>query len=95
VAGGGVTSARHVRVSGRVQGVFYRAWTAEQARGLGVAGWVRNCPDGSVEALLEGTAEAVAILVERMRDGPPAARVGDVAVEPATPTGASGFAVRH
>lgn len=90
-----MTTARHVRVSGRVQGVFYRAWTAEQARDLGVAGWVRNCPDGSVEALLEGTAEAVANLVERMRHGPPAARVGDVMVEPATPTGASGFAIRH
>ena len=58
--------ARHVRVTGRVQGVFYRAWTREQAHALGVHGWVRNCPDGSVEAHAEGDEQAVEELVVRM-----------------------------
>ena len=49
-----VTTARHVLVTGRVQGVFFRAWTDEQAQRLHVNGWVRNCPDGSVEVHLEG-----------------------------------------
>lgn len=88
-----MTIARHVRASGRVQGVFYRAWTAQQARALGIAGWVRNCSDGSVEALLEGSEEAVARLIDLMRDGPPAARVDHLAAEPAAPTGAPGFTV--
>ena len=91
----GVTVARHVRASGRVQGVFFRGWTAEQAQALGLAGWVRNLPDGSVEALVEGDEPAVARLVELMRAGPPAARVDALAVEPATPTGAPGFTVRR
>ena len=46
--------ARHVRIYGRVQGVFFRAWTREEAERLGVTGWVRNCPDGRVEAHVEG-----------------------------------------
>jgi len=50
-----MAAARHVQVTGRVQGVFFRGWTQEQAERLGVNGWVRNCPDGSVEAHLEGT----------------------------------------
>lgn len=90
-----MTIARHVRASGRVQGVFYRAWTAEQAGALGVAGWVRNCPDGSVEALVEGDEAAVAQMLDRMRGGPPAARVDHLAVDPATPGGAAGFTVRR
>jgi acylphosphatase len=94
-AGGGVTIARHVRVSGRVQGVFFRGWTADQAQALGLGGWVRNLPDGSVEALVEGDATAVARLIDLMRGGPPAARVDDLTVEPATPSGAAGFTVRR
>lgn len=86
--------ARHVRVTGRVQGVFYRAWTREQAAALGVAGWVRNCADGSVEAQLEGGEAAVAELIERMRAGPSDARVAAVAVRDSPDEGCNGFTVR-
>ena len=73
--------SRNVRVTGLVQGVFFRAWARQQADGLGVLGWVRNCKDGSVEAHLEGDQAAVEQLISRLRDGPPAAEVADVAVE--------------
>ena len=86
--------ARHVRVTGRVQGVFYRAWTREQAAALGVAGWVRNCPDGSVEAHVEGEEAAVAALVERMGEGPRGARVADISVTPAELENLARFEVR-
>jgi acylphosphatase len=66
---------RRVRVRGRVQGVWYRAWTVEQALALGLDGWVRNRRDGSVEIVARGTAEAVGELVARCRRGPSAARV--------------------
>jgi acylphosphatase len=87
--------ARHVRVTGRVQGVFFRAWTAEQARELGVTGWVRNARDGSVEGHFEGEAEDVQQLIERLHHGPPSARVAQVSVEDATPDGCDRFEVRH
>ncbi len=70
-----------VRVEGRVQGVSFRAWTQEQARSLGLAGWVRNRSDGSVETLIQGSGAAVSTLLERLRDGPPAARVTRVSEE--------------
>lgn len=70
--------ARHVRVRGRVQDVAYRWWTEQNARELDVAGWVRNDSDGSVEAHLEGKPEHVERLIERMRGGPPAARVASL-----------------
>lgn len=69
-----VTATRLI-VHGRVQGVFYRDWTVTTARELGLAGWVRNRPDGTVEAHCEGTREAVEALSARMHDGPPRARV--------------------
>ena len=87
------TIARHVRVIGRVQGVFFRGWTKEQADALGVAGWVRNCPDGSVEALLSGAAPAVAELVERMRHGPPGAVVAGLEATEATPAASRDFSI--
>ena len=90
-----MATARHVTVSGRVQGVFFRAWTRQQAEALGICGWVRNCPDGSVEALLEGDEEAMGQLVERMRAGPPGAHVADLSVAESRPTGADRFEVRH
>ena len=70
----------HVRITGRVQGVFYRAWTGETARALGLAGWVRNCRDGGVEAVFSGSAEAVAAMIGKCRRGPPAARVENVEI---------------
>lgn len=87
--------ARHVRVTGLVQGVFFRAWAAEEARALGVAGWVRNAPDGSVEAQLEGEEFAVKQLIEKLHQGPPSARVSQVAIDDAVPEGSDRFEVRH
>ncbi len=68
-----------VVVSGRVQGVWYRGWTVDEARARGLDGWVRNRRDGSVEAVFQGPAAAVAEMVAACRQGPPMARV--VAVE--------------
>lgn len=68
----------HLVVSGRVQGVFFRGATVDEARRLGVAGWVRNLPDGRVEVLAEGERGALEALVAFCRRGPPAARVDDV-----------------
>jgi acylphosphatase len=72
---------RRVRISGRVQGVFFRAWTIEQARSLGVRGWVRNRVNGSVELVAFGEPAAVDALIERCRTGPPAAEVEAIDVE--------------
>ena len=78
-AASGVRTAR-VRIEGRVQGVSYRYWTVEEARVLGLAGWVRNRRDGSVEALFSGAAERVAEMLVRCHDGPAAAAVTSVDV---------------
>ncbi len=67
-----------ITVSGRVQGVFYRAFTAAQAESLGVNGTVRNLPDGTVEIIAEATQAALDRLLESCRQGPPAARVAKV-----------------
>ena len=82
-------------MTGRVQGVFFRAWTREQAQELGLTGWVRNCADGSVEAQLEGEESAVARMIERMRGGPAAARVEDVVADAVEPEHCNGFEVRR
>ncbi len=87
--------ALHVRVTGLVQGVFFRAWTAEQARALGVRGWVRNAADGTVEGHLEGDKATVQQLIDLLHRGPPSARVTKVDLEAAEPIGAHGFEVRH
>ena len=87
--------ARHVRVTGRVQGVFFRAWTRDEAETLGVTGWIHNCSDGSVEAHVEGPADDVRELIETIREGPPGARVDNVEVETADPEGHRSFEVRH
>ncbi len=87
--------ARRARVRGRVQGVWYRASTAEQAQALGVQGHARNLDDGSVEVLAIGEPGAVDALLRWLREGPPLAKVTDVEVEEidlASPeTGARGF----
>ncbi|HEY1774314.1 MAG TPA: acylphosphatase [Gammaproteobacteria bacterium] len=70
-------------VSGRVQGVFYRVSTAEQARRLGITGYAKNLPDGRVEVLACGEAAKVSELIEWLRKGPPAAQVSDVDVQDA------------
>ncbi len=86
--------SRRLLISGFVQGVGYRVSMAGEARALGVAGWVRNRRDGSVEALLSGEAEAVARLIVWARRGPPGARVAHVHVELAEPETGSGFELR-
>ena len=86
---------RHVRVTGLVQGVFFRAWAQGHARELGISGWIRNCADGSVEAHLAGEEGDVARMIERLRRGPSNARVEDVAVEEAPPEARGRFEVRH
>jgi acylphosphatase len=68
----------HVFVSGRVQGVFFRQKTKQQAESFGVTGWVRNLPDGRVEAFFEGDEEAVKALVEYCHHGPSYARVTNI-----------------
>jgi acylphosphatase len=87
--------ARHVRVTGRVQGVFFRAWTNEQAQSIGVSGWVRNCPDGRVEAHVEGDPEAVEKMIGKMRRGPPSAVVEDLRTWDVEPCDFDEFEVRH
>jgi acylphosphatase len=87
--------ARHVRIAGRVQGVFFRAWTRDQARELGVSGWVRNASDGSVEAHLEGALDSVEQMIERMRSGPPSARVEDLKISEALVKDLGSFEVRR
>jgi acylphosphatase len=94
-----MSDARHARrvrviVRGRVQGVAFRAYTADAARRAGVAGWVRNRPDGAVEAAFEGGAGAVDELLAFVRRGPPAARVSGVEVNEEPVAGERGFEIR-
>ena len=72
------TARAHVFISGRVQGVWFRESTRRRAEELGLAGWVRNLPDGRVEALFEGEASAVRRAVDYIREGPVHARVDQV-----------------
>jgi len=83
--------ATRLRITGRVQGVGYRAWAITKAARLGLRGWVRNRADGSVEAPVIGDDDAVAAMIEACRDGPFAARVGEVAVSKAADDGSQGF----
>eukprot|EP00249_Psilotum_nudum_P011044 c22935_g1_i2 orf=101-514(+) len=85
----------NVRVKGRVQGVFYRNWTVETARQLGLNGWVRNRRDGTVEALLSGKPADVDSMIEQCRRGPSAARVSGVEVNPSNETVSKGFERRY
>ncbi|HEX3268108.1 MAG TPA: acylphosphatase [Gaiellaceae bacterium] len=83
-----------VRVRGRVQGVFFRAEARARAESLGVAGWVRNAEDGSVEAVFEGADERVESLVDWCRRGPAGAQVEEVETVDEEPAGELGFRVR-
>lgn len=74
------TITRHLRITGRVQGVYYRASMTEEATRLGLQGWVRNRQDGSVEALAQGPASAVQALIDWAHQGPRLARVDEVQV---------------
>jgi acylphosphatase len=86
---------RRVVVHGRVQGVFFRGSTQDEARRVGVDGWVRNRPDGAVEAVFEGEAAGVEQLVAYCRRGPSWARVTRVEVIEEAPEGERGFRVRY
>jgi acylphosphatase len=91
-----MAASRRVRVvvSGRVQGVFFRASCAQEASRLGLSGWVANERDGSVEAAFEGDEEAVIEMIAWCRDGPEWARVTGVDVQDEAPIGDRGFVVR-
>jgi acylphosphatase len=85
---------RRVRVTGQVQGVFFRDSARRQAQQRDVAGWVTNRPDGSVEAVFEGESDAVADMVAFAQSGPRGATVANVEVADEEPEGLSGFEVR-
>ena len=83
----------HVWIRGRVQGVWFRDACRREALARGLAGWVRNCPDGSVEGVFEGAPAAVEAMIEWCRQGPPRARVDSVETREELPTGETGFRV--
>jgi acylphosphatase len=85
---------KRVVVHGRVQGVFFRDSTRQRAQSEGIAGWVANRPDGTVEAVLEGDADALERIVAFMRDGPRGAEVERVEVDDEESEGLTGFQVR-
>lgn len=88
-------SRAHVLIAGRVQGVSFRYHTLQEASRLQLAGWVRNCPDGRVEAVFEGERSKVTQMIEWCRQGPPAANVMQVDILWETPEGAfQGFNLR-
>ncbi len=88
-----MTRAVDLHVTGRVQGVSFRWYAAREATRLGLVGWVRNEPDGSVRAHAEGPADKVDELVAWCRHGPPAGRVDEVAVTEVEPLGATSFRI--
>ena len=88
-------SAVHLIAHGRVQGVWFRAGTQEQALQLGVNGWVKNCPDGSVEIHAEGEKETLEHLISWCRKGPPSAQVSTLDIEWISPQGLITFEILH
>lgn len=86
----GDTTTVQLRISGRVQGVWYRGWTVDKAVALGLAGWVRNVTDGTVEALVNGPKAKVDEMISACRKGPVLARVDDIKVHVVDPPGYGG-----
>ena len=89
-----IETRKHLRIHGRVQGVFYRGWSRETALALGLRGWVRNRDDGTVEMLVVGDGAAVDRMIERCRHGPPAARVDRIDIEESREEAPDGFETR-
>ena len=87
----GGSKAVVARIEGRVQGVWFRAWTVQEAQARDLVGWVRNRSDGTVEALFAGPVALVDDMVEACRRGPPSAAVTEVVVEPAADIPLTGF----
>ncbi len=87
--------AAHVFICGGVQGVMFRQTTAQMARIMGVCGWVRNLPDGRIEAHFEGDEESVNEMIRWCWEGPPMARVDDVQVEWVEPKGYENFRIAY
>jgi acylphosphatase len=85
---------RRVVIHGRVQGVFFRDSLRRQARANGVSGWARNCPDGTVEAVLEGPPDRVQRILQFSQTGPRHARVDGVKESEEAPEGLAGFEIR-
>jgi len=90
----GRATGRLVRIRGKVQGVWYRAWTVEEASRRGLRGWVRNRRDGSVEALFAGEAALIEAMIELCRIGPPLARVDSISSEASAEEPPEGFESR-
>ncbi|WP_340106609.1 acylphosphatase [Rhodohalobacter sp. 8-1] len=91
-------SKKHVRLSGRVQGVGFRHFTKQNAQRLNINGWVKNLPDGDVEAVFVGEEDNVNKMLEEMKKGPRSARVDDLSVDESSDKldeTFSGFSVRH
>lgn len=86
----------HVLMKGRVQGIFFRAFVRQQAEALGLSGWVRNTPDGRVEAVFSGEKDKIKEMIEKCRHGPPLAKVTEVEVSWQKPKEFfSGFEIRR
>ncbi|GJL85019.1 MAG: acylphosphatase [Micavibrio sp.] len=84
-------ATKHIRIHGKVQGVWYRGWTVETATNLGLTGWVRNRSDGTVEALIHGPAEKVEELIKSCHNGPPHAQVTKMDIEDSENEGMTTF----
>jgi acylphosphatase len=87
-------TGRHLVIHGKVQGVWYRGWAVDTARSIGLAGWVRNRLDGTVEAVIIGTEADIERFIGLAHDGPKAARVDRIDVVPAAHTDCTGFEQR-
>lgn len=85
----------HIIIYGRVQGVWFRAHTKEMADKLGIKGWVRNLPDGSVEAVFEGDEKSIEEMIRWCHHGPPLARVDRVEIKYEEPKGERNFEIRY